>query len=490
MAAKGTSTSNIGEAKSFVLDFVERNTRAVELIGDSVFYFGELGMQERESARLLTGLLEENGFKVERGIAGFPTGFCATFGSGKPVIALHTEYDANPNNSQVSGAAEHKMIVPYAPGHCEGHNCNAAVMVSGAIAAKQAMEKFGLKGTLKVFGAPGEEQLISRPYYVRDGWFDDVDVAIHDHISGGFDTVYGLTHFAAVSAYFTFHGETAHASTTPWKARDALDAVVLMDMGMAQFREHMETTMRAHRVIKDGGDQPNTIPARAMVWWTFRAPTAEGARGLFEQGKKIAEGAALMTNTTVSVEVMSAVWPVRTNQGMAEVIQRNIELVGMPAWTEEEHDFARKLQTAAKVKVSGLRPKVTPLEGMSQQRSPSNDCGDVSWKVPMGRVGFPSNVPHVPYHHWAGGAALASSIAHKGAVAGAKALGASIVDLMSDPALVQRAKETFAQEIGEIKYRPLLPPEQKPPVDLNREMMEAYRPLMQPNYIKERPQFV
>jgi aminobenzoyl-glutamate utilization protein B len=362
-------------------------------------------------------------------------------------------------------------------------------MVSGAIAAKQAMEKFGLKGTLKVFGAPGEEQLISRPYYVRDGWFDDVDVAIHDHISGGFDTVYGLTHFAAVSAYFTFHGETAHASTTPWKARDALDAVVLMDMGMAQFREHMETTMRAHRVIKDGGDQPNTIPARAMVWWTFRAPTAEGARSLFDQGKKIAEGAALMTNTTVSVEVMSAVWPVRTNQGMAEVIQRNIELVGMPGWTEEEHDFARKLQAAAKVKVSGLRPKVTPLEGMSQQRSPSNDCGDVSWKVPMGRVGFPSNVPHVPYHHWAGGAALASSIAHKGAVAGAKALGASIVDLMSDPALVQRAKETFAQEIGEIKYRPLLPPEQKPPVDLNREMMDAYRPLMEPNYVKERPRF-
>lgn len=488
--ATRTASSNIGEAKSFVFDFVARNARAVELIGDSVFYFGELGMQERESAALMTGLLEENGFKVERGISGFPTGFCATFGSGKPVIALHTEYDANPNNSQVSGTADQQMIVPYAPGHCEGHNCNAAVMVSGAIAARRAMEEFGLKGTLKVFGAPGEEQLISRPYYVRDGWFDDVDVALHDHISGGFDTAYGLSHYAAVSAYFTFHGETAHASTTPWKARDALDAIVLMDMGMAQFREHMEPTMRAHRVIKEGGDQPNTIPAKTMVWWTFRAPTAEGARTLFERGCKIAEGAALMTATTVSVEVMSAVWPVRTNQGLAEVIQRNIELVGMPSWTAEENDFARKLQAAAGVKADGLRPGVTPLKGPMQQRSPSNDCGDVSWKVPMGRVGFPSNIPGVPYHHWSAGAALATSIAHKGAVAGAKALAGSIVDLFADPALVQRARDTFAEEIGDVTYRPLLPADQKPPVALNKEMMEAFRPLMQPHYVKERPRFV
>ena len=157
--------TNLASEKSFVFDFINRNEEAVATIGDSVFYFGELGMQEVESAKLMTGLLEEAGFNVERGISGFPTGFCATFGSGEPVIALHTEYDANPNNSQVSGATEQENITANGPGHCEGHNCNAAVMVSGAIAAKRAMEEFGLKGTLKVFGAPGEEQLISRPYY-------------------------------------------------------------------------------------------------------------------------------------------------------------------------------------------------------------------------------------------------------------------------------------------------------------------------------------
>ncbi len=477
-------------AKRTTLAFLDRNIEAVATLSDSLFYFGELGMQEHESAALLTRLLEEEGFKIERGIAGFPTGFRATFGSGKPVIAVHTEYDANPDNSQASGVTFRKCVVDGAPGHCEGHNCNATVMVAGAIAASRAMAAHGLPGTLVVFGAPAEEQLVSRPYFVRDGYFDDVDAALHVHISGEFDTVYGLTHFAAVSAYFTFHGETSHASVTPWKARDALDAVVLMDVGMAQFREHMETDLRAHRVITHGGDQPNTIPARATVWWTFRGPDANGARRLFEQGRRIADGAAMMTNTTVSVEVMSAVWPVRSNQGLAEVVQRNIELVGLPSWTSVENDFARELQKAAGVPVTGLATKLTPLTGPSRQRSPSNDCGDVSWVVPMGRVSFPANIPGVPFHHWSGGAALATTIAHKGTLAGAKALAASLIDLLSNDADLARAKATFKAEIGDVKYRPLLPSDQKPPVDLNRELMEQFRPEMRKHYIEKQPRFV
>lgn len=485
-----TASQDIGRSKTEAMSFLERNASAIAMLSDSLFYFGELGLQEHESAGLMTSLLEEAGFVVERGISGFPTGFRATWGAGHPVIAVHTEYDANPDNSQVSGVAERKPIVPGAPGHCEGHNCNAAVMVAGAIAARRAMAEAGLPGTLMVFGAPGEEQLVSRPYFVRDGYFDDVDAALHVHIAGELDTVYGLTHFAAVSAYFTFHGETSHASVTPWKARDALDAVVLMDMGMAQFREHMETDMRAHRVITHGGDQPNTIPAKATVWWTFRGPSAEAARGLFEQGSRIAQGAAMMTNTEVSVEVMSAVWPVRTNQGLAEVIQRNIEAIGLPEWSGPEDQFARQLQKAAGVSVSGLARNIKPLTGPTRQRSPSNDCGDVSWKVPMGRIGFPANVPNIAFHHWGGGAALASSIAHKGTLAGAKVLAASLIDLLTGPALVARIKETFAAEIGDVQYRPLLPPEQKPPLDLNRDLMEHWRPAMREHYVKTRPRFV
>src|SRR6266699_865749 len=184
MSARG----NLTPEQQFLFDTIDRNARAIALLGDNIFYFGELGMQEFETAKLMSGLLEEAGFKVERGISGFPTGFCASYGSGHPVIAVHTEYDSNPDNSQASGVAEHTPIVEGAPGHCEGHNTNGAVLVACALAAKAAMAKFGLKGTLKVFGAPAEEQLISRPYYVRDGWFDDVDAAFHDHIGAEFSS--------------------------------------------------------------------------------------------------------------------------------------------------------------------------------------------------------------------------------------------------------------------------------------------------------------
>ncbi len=475
--------------KIYALDFVERNRQALALLSDSVFYFGELGMQEHRTSQLMSGLLEEHGFKVQRGISGFPTGFMATYGSGAPVIALHTEYDANPSNSQKAGVAEPAEITPSAPGHCEGHNVNAAVMVSGALALRYAMEKFGIRGTLKVFGAPAEEQLVSRPYYVRDGLFDDVDLAFHDHISSDFKTDYGLMQSAMISATFNFRGESAHAAVAPWKGRDALDAVVLMDMGMAQYREHFVPGMSAQRVITNGGEQPNVIPAKAAVWWYFRDANAEGARKLFDQAKKIAQGAALMTNTEYDVEVMAAVWPSRGNQVMAEAVQRNIEAIGQPAWTEEEQSFARALQKRAGVKEDGLRAKPLPLTGPTRQGSSSNDSGDVSWKVPTVRVQFPANVPGINYHHWAAGAALATSIAHKGGLAGAKALAASVLDFLKDPALVAAAKEGFHRETGGVPYRSLLPEGQKPPVELNAVAMAKFRPLMEAHYVRERPVF-
>jgi len=234
-----------GSAKEFAIDFVARNERAFITLNDSIFYFGELGVQETRTAGLMTSLLEQHGFHVEKGISGFATSFLATYGKGEPVIAVHTEYDANPSNSQKSGVTERAEIVAGAPGHCEGHNTNAAVMIASALAIRYSMEKFGLLGTLKIFGASAEEQLLSRPYFVRDGLFDDVDLAFHDHILDEFGTDYGMMQSAAVSAEFTFRGESAHAAVSPWKGRDALDAVVLMDMGLAQHREHMKPTMTA-----------------------------------------------------------------------------------------------------------------------------------------------------------------------------------------------------------------------------------------------------
>jgi len=484
-----STPGNLTPEQQHVFEHVERNAGAIAQLGDNIFYFGELGMQEFETAKLMTGLLQTGGFKVERGISGFPTGFCATYGSGHPVVAIHTEYDSCPDNSQSPGVSTQQFIVEGAPGHCEGHNVNAAVLVGTALAAKSAMEKFGFKGTLKVFGGPAEEQLVSRPYLVRDGWFDDVDVAFHDHIGGEFSSGYGLLQSALVSATFTFHGQTAHAGTSPWNGRDALDGVVLMDAGMAQYREHMRSTMRAHRVITNGGDQPNVIPRTATIWWFFRDGTAEGAQALFEQAKKIAQGAAMMTNTTCTVDVLSAVWPLRCNRTLAELVQRNIEVVGMPAWSEEEDKLARQLQENAKVKVVGLKRDIKGLKAEAEQRTSANDAGDVSWKVPMVKFYFPSNVPNINFHHWAAGVALATSIAHKGAVVGAKVFAAAVIECFANPAVVEEAKRTFKEELGGVEYKSMLPPDQKPPIELNRAVMEKFRPAMEKHYLAETPEF-
>jgi aminobenzoyl-glutamate utilization protein B len=474
--------------KQFVFDTVDRNSAAIALLCDNIFYFAELGMQEFETSGLMTKLLEQAGFAIERNLSGMPTGFVATYGSGKPVVALHTEFDATPACSQKAGVVAPAPIVEGAPGHTEGHNVNAAVMIGAAITIKRAMDQFGLEGTLKVFGAPGEEQLVSRPYFVRDGYFQDVDVALHDHIGQGFGTVYGLRQYALISAEFTFKGQTAHAATAPWNARDALDAVVLMDIGWDKLREHLEPSQRSHRVITNGGDQPNVIPSKSSIWWFFREASADKTRALFEKAKRIAEGAAIMTDTSYAVNVLSAVWPTRANRTLAEVIQANVEQIGMPQWGEGEQKLVYELQTNVKAKPVGMPTKITPLKECVQSVS-ANDSGEVSWVVPTGLITFPSNIPGVSYHHWSAGVALATSIAHKGAVVGAKAMAATAIDLLMDPSLVAKAKQTFKEEIGGVEYKPLLPPDQRPPLELNRDLMERYRAAMREHYLKEKPVF-
>lgn len=479
----------VSGAQNTAVDYIAANRKALTTLSDSIFYFGEIAMQEYRTCELMTSQLEKHGFSVRRGISGFQTGFVATFGSGSPVIALHTEYDANPSNSQRSGVAHPEEIVAGAPGHCEGHNCNAAVLVATAIAIRYAMKKHGLSGTLKIIGAPGEEQLLSRPYYVRDGLFDDVDVAFHNHVADRFGTDAGVVQCAAMSADFTFRGEAAHGGGYAWKARDALDAVVLMDAGMAQYREHMLSTMSANRIITVGGEQPNVIPAVAQVWWYFRDATAEGARRLYERAVKIAQGAALMADCEMTTNIRAASWPVRLNRVVADVLQKSAEAVAMPEWTDEELAFAREVQKEAGIPQDGLRMKVEPMTQRPMIPA-GNDSGDISWKVPMGRLMFPTNIPRTTFHHWTAGAALTTSIAHKGAEAGAKALAMSAIAFFEDGELVKAARETFAEEIGDTVYSPLLAPGQIPPSeDTNRALMERFRPEMEKHYVKDAPVF-
>jgi aminobenzoyl-glutamate utilization protein B len=452
---------------------IERNGEEIAKVGDSIFYFAELGMQEIETSRLLVGVLRATGYTVEAGISGFPTGFLATYGSGKPVIAVHAEYDALPSGSQTPGVVERRELAPGAPGHAEGHNTNPAVLVGAAFGIKEAIDRHRLTGTVKLFGSPAEEQLVSRSFFVRDGYFAGVDAALHVHIGDQLSVVYGIRSSALISVEYEFFGKTAHAGNSPWTGISAADAAKLMDIGWDVLREHLPPTQRSHSVIKDGGVQPNVVP-----------DYARGAGNLFRRARKMAQGACLMTDATHRETVVAACWPNWDNKVLAEVVQSNIELVGMPQWSAEDQALARRVQKAAGVRETGLETKVAPLMP-AKQAGGSCDSGDITYVVPHARIIFPANIAGVEAHHWSAGIAPATPIAHKGEVTGAKVLAGSMIDLMLEPGHLVRAKEWFDRGLAEtgIAYAPLLPPETKPPLNLNREEMAKYRGRLKKFYL-------
>lgn len=465
--------------------FIDRNKDEIARIGDAVFYFGELGMQEFRTSEYTADALRQAGFKIETGISGMPPAWMATWGSGPPVIGIHCEADALPKGSQMPGVTEKKPIIDGAPGHAEGHNTNIAVMIGGAVAAKTILQKANMPGTIKLFLAPAEEQGIPRPYFLRDGYFDGIDAIFHTHVGSEFSAPYGIRQSARISADFIFHGKSAHSATNPWLARNALDAVTLMDVGWALMRQQMPPSQTSHRVIVNGGDQPNVIPSYTKVWWYFREKDAGLAMANFEKAKTIAEGAALMTGCTFEVSVRASCWPTRASKGMSEIIHGNMERVGMPEWSEEEEGLAKEIQTKIGAPVVGLSRGLKPLREAKQENS-SNDSGCVSWVIPTGRITFPANIPGCEFHSWPAGVSLATTIAHKGEVHGAKVLAGSMLDLFANEELLIRVKEIFKKEIGDVKYVEPIPENQKPPVDLNRETMEKWRPLMEKFYIKEK----
>ena len=476
------------EAKNHAFEVIDRNAEATAIVGDSLFYFGELGMQEHESAKFLKQTLEGIGFKVEVGGAGMPTNVWAQWGSGKPKIVIVTEIDALPEGSQDPLSFPRKPLVPGAPGHMEGHNTHGAVAVAAAYSLKQTMERYKLPGTIALSFGPAEEQLISRPFLVRAGYFKDADAAILVHIGDNMRTTYGLRNYAAISAKFTFHGKTAHGAVAPWEGRDALDAVELMSVGYDKLREHLRPTSRGHRTITMGGIQPNIIPDLAQIWWYVRDASGPAAKENFDKLVNIGKGAALMTGTRMEMEFVASAWPQLANKVMAEAIQKNIDVVGLPKWSDEEVKFARDFQTSLGLKPVGLNTQALKF-GATQQSYSSNDSGDVTWNVPTGTLDFSAGIPGVTPHNWQAAVGKAYSIAHKGELAGAKVLAGSILDLLSTPELIERVKAQFREDTRGVQYVSLMPPEAVPPVDMNRDMMERVRPEMRKHYINKTPRF-
>jgi aminobenzoyl-glutamate utilization protein B len=468
---------------------VENRRQFSQQMVDQIFSYGELGFQEIETNRYLIDILKTNGFTVQEGIAGVPTAFMATWGSGKPVIALGSDIDCIPQASQKPGVAWHDPIIEGAPGHGEGHNSGQAVNITAALAVKKIMEREHLSGTIRIWPGTAEELVGTKAYFIRAGLFKDVDVALFTHVGDNLDVSWGPREGnGLVSVQYSFVGETAHAAANPWRGRSALDAVELMDIGWNFRREHLRLSQRSHNVIVDGGDQPNVVPRTASVWYYFRETDYQHIKELWETGDTIAKAAAMMAGVELQpTKVLGSAWPQHFNKVVAETTWANIQKVGIPQWSDEDQQLAKALQKELKnPRADGLRLKTSDtLQGPVRENNGggSDDIGDISWNVPTVTLRYPSNIPNLPGHNWANAISMATPIAHKGVTAGAKVQAMTILDLVMRPELVEQAWTYFRDvQTKDTKYEPLLRPQDQPAIWLNKGIMEKYRPEMKKYY--------
>jgi aminobenzoyl-glutamate utilization protein B len=474
--------------------------KQAQVMVDTVFSFGELGFQEFETSKYLTGILENAGFKVERGVAGIPTAFLATWGEGKPIIALGSDIDDIPQASQKPGVAYHDPMIEGAPGHGEGHNSGMPLNILAALAVKRVMEREHLKGTLVLWPGVAEELLGSKAYYVRAGLFKNVDAVLFCHVASNLTVSYGpMPGDGLVSVEYLFKGESAHAAGAPWRGRSALDAVELMDVGYNFRREHLRLATRVHNVITNGGDQPNVVPPTASVWYYFREADYEHIINLWHIGDNMAQAATLMTDTTYTSRLLGSAWPGYFNKPIAEAMYANIQKVGLPQWSDDDQVLAKGLQKELKVKVTGLASKIPELKPPRSEEQAadeggeggnigptgggSDDIGDISWNVPTVTLRYPSNIPGGPGHNWANGVSMATPIAYKGVIAGAKVQAMTMLDILLRPELVEQARDYFVNvQTKDQKYQSFLRPADQPAIWLNEKTMETYRPRMKALY--------
>lgn len=490
VAQKQITPEQVKKYKEELVRDIEANAKMAQVMVDKVFSFAELGFQEFETSRYLTGILRENGFEITEGISGVPTAWLAKWGSGKPVIAIGSDLDCIPKASQKPGVAYHDPIVEGAPGHGEGHNSGNPLNILAALAVKKIMERDGLPGTLVLWPGVAEELVGTKAYFTRDGYFDEFDICIFTHVNDNLTVSHGQARGTGlISVEYTFKGEAAHSAGAPWRGRSAADAVELMNIGWQYQREHLDPLHRSHSVIKNGGDQPNVVPSEATIWYYFRHVTYPRIMEVYERANRIAEGAALMTNTTMSRKILGSAWPRHFNKVIAETMYQNIREIGLPEWSKEDQQLAAALQREVKSNdTTGLATKLDtlapPIQGFVS--GGSDDIGDISWKLPTVTLGYPSNIPGLQGHHWSNAVAMATPIAHKGVVAGAKVEAMTLIDFICNPQLVDDAWKYFREEQGmNMEYKPMVGEEDKPAIYLNQDIMSEFRPRLEKYYYDE-----
>jgi aminobenzoyl-glutamate utilization protein B len=483
------NSKKINALKTEASDKVQANAKLAQVMVDKVFSFAELGFQEFETTEYITAILRENGFAIEMGISGIPTAWMARWGNGSPVISLGSDVDCIPKASQKPGVAYHDPIVEGAPGHGEGHNSGVPLNVVAALAVKEIMEREKLSGTLVLWPGIAEELVAAKAWYTRDGFFDNVDICLFTHVSSNLGVSYGAAQGTGlISVEYTFEGESAHSAGAPWRAKSAADAVELMNIGWQYQREHLHPLQRSHSVITNGGDQPNVVPSKASIWYYIREITYPQIMENYATANRIADGAAMMTNTKVSRKILGTAWPRHFSKPIAETMYENIKTVGLPKWSDEDQTLAKAVQKEVRSPrdTTGMTDKVGELREPGEPRSGgSDDIGDISWKVPTVTLGYPSNIPGLPGHHWANAIAMATPIAHKGVVAGAKVQAMTIIDILTKPEVVAKAKEYFMEQTSKQQYKPMITKEDPAPTYLNTEIMKQFRPELEKFYYDE-----
>ncbi len=478
----------LANLKVEAMEKIDANAKLTQVIVDSLFSFSELGFHEYKSQEYLTGILEDNGFAVERGISGLPTSWWASWtnGSGGPVIALGTDVDGLPKTNQRPGVAYRSEFVPGGPGHGEGHNSGMGVNITAALVLKDIMQRENIAGTLMVWPGIAEELVGAKAFYARDGRFKGVDAVLFTHVSNNMSVSWGKGRGTGlISVEYNFQGSSAHGAGDPWRGKSALDAVELMNVAWNFRREHLHFNQRSHYVITDGGDQPNVVPSKAGVWYFVREMTADKIRENFGKLNRTAEGAALMTDTSFTSRIVGSAWPRNFNRTIAEAMYENIRTVGLPDWSEQDHAMARAVQKRVGSEEKGLATELDEIEGppAEPQSGGSDDIGDVSWNVPTVTLRFPSNVEGAIFHHWSSSIAMATPIAHKGATAGAKALAMTGLDLLLRPKLLEDAWTHFRDEqLAGVTYEAFISADDKPAIDKNTELMARFRPDLEKFY--------
>ena len=442
-------------ASDNAIQFLDSKSDEYATMSNNIWTLAELGYQEEKTSKLMQSHLKEENFSINAGVAEIPTAFIASYGSGKPIIAILAEMDALPGLSQVA-TPERKILKEEMPGHACGHNLFGTGSIAASVAVKNWLTETGTTETIRLYGTPAEEGGSGKVYMVRAGLFRDVDIVLHWHPSDRNDAS-PASSLANKSAKFRFHGIAAHAAAAPEKGRSALDAVESMNFMVNLMREHLPEPARIHYIITDGGTAPNIVPENAEVYYYVRHPNVDELERIWTRVIKVAKAAAIGTETTLEYEVIHANRPLLPNLPLANLVLEKLSQVGGVYYNEEETIFAKSLWATLDNpnRELGSEKNIQPFEEKIGRGS--TDVGGISWVVPTAGFRTATWVPGTPGHSWQAVACGGMSIGHKGMMNAAKTLALSCIHVFQNPAIVEEAWETIQKQRGpKFDYYPLL----------------------------------